>query len=97
MRPVASYLEVDHAYAIAGHVQHVKLPVFKASADGPSSLSGGFGIKLSTWCRSNQKRAQRPRVRLIRKVGPSVSRWPSPHSQAAVPIRGLAIWSETSR
>ena len=27
MQPVASYLEVNHAYAIASHVQHVKLPI----------------------------------------------------------------------
>jgi hypothetical protein len=56
----------------------------KISADGPSSLSVGFGVKLPILVPFNQSRAQRPRVRLMRKVG--LCACPPPSLQSLVPF-----------
>jgi hypothetical protein len=40
-------LPADRAHTVPGHVQHIQLAVCQSQgADGPSSLFGGFGIKL---------------------------------------------------
>ena len=66
----------------------------KVIADGPSSLSGGFGVKLPILVPFKSKTRTASKCVSTRRAGLCVNRWPGLQTLATGPIRALTIWLE---